>query len=218
VPPAAAAPAVERLALLDWKRKVSALYQAVRTSPEPAAAWTSWRAARDDLFRHHPQSPVPERDRGQVTLSYYPYDPAARVLAEVAAVAPVSRDVTASDGGNYRFTRFAEARFTLSGHACALGLYWLEGYGGGLFVSFRDATSGAETYGGGRYLLDTVKGADLGVREGRLVLDFNFAYNPSCAYDPRWSCPLAPPENRLAVAVRAGERAPETPAEEATDV
>jgi len=215
-PPAAAA--AERLDLLDWKRRVSALYQAVRTSPEPAAAWTSWRAARDDLFRNHPQSPVPVPDRGRLAVSYYPYDPAARVLAEVAAVAPVSRDVTASDGGTYRFTRFADARFTLSGHSCALGLYWLEGYGGGLFLPFRDATSGAETYGGGRYLLDTVKGADLGDREGRLILDFNFAYNPSCAYDVRWSCPLAPPENRLTIAVRAGERVPEPPAEEATDV
>lgn len=215
-PPAAAA--AERLALLDWKRKVSALYQAVRRSPEPPAAWASWRAARDDLFRHHPQSPLPERDRAQPAVSYYPYDPAARVLAEVAAVAPVSRRVTASDGGAYQFTRFAAARFALFGQPCALGLYWLEGYGGGLFVAFRDATNGAGTYGGGRYLLDTVKGADLGVREGRLILDFNFAYNPSCAYDSRWSCPLAPPENRLTIAVRAGERAPGAPVEEATDV
>ncbi|HEV2282423.1 MAG TPA: DUF1684 domain-containing protein [bacterium] len=203
---------------MDWKRKVSALYQAVRTSPEPAAAWISWRAARDDLFRRHPQSPVPERNRARLTVSYYPYDPAARVLAEVTAVPPVSRHVTASDGGTYQFTRFADARFALFGRSCALGLYWLEGYGGGLFVPFRDATSGAETYGGGRYLLDTVKGADLGVREGRLVLDFNFAYNPSCAYDSRWSCPLAPPENHLRVAVRAGERAPGASAKEATDV
>ena len=74
-----------------------------------------------------------------------------------------------------------------------LELYWLEGYGGGLFVPFADATSGRETYGAGRYLLDTVKGADLGQRGGRLVLDFNFAYQPSCAYDPRWTCPLTPP-------------------------
>jgi uncharacterized protein len=215
-PPAAAA--AERLALLDWKRKVSALYQAVRGSPEPPAAWTSWRAARDDLFRNHPQSPVPVPDRGRLAVSYYPYDPAARVLAEVAGVPPVARRVAGSDGGAYQFTRFADARFTLSGHSLALGLYWLEGYGGGLFLPFRDATNGAGTYGGGRYLLDTVKGADLGVREGRLVLDFNFAYNPSCAYDSRWSCPLAPPENRLTMAVQAGERAPGAPVEEATDV
>jgi uncharacterized protein len=75
-----------------------------------------------------------------------------------------------------------------------------------VFVPFADATAGDETYGAGRYLLDTVKGADLGTDGGRLVLDFNLAYNPSCSYDPRWSCPLAPPPNRLAVAVRMGER------------
>jgi uncharacterized protein (DUF1684 family) len=99
-------------------------------------------------------------------------------------------------------TRFAHARF--GGHE--LELFWLEAYAGGLFLPFRDATSGRETYGAGRYLLDTVKGADLGASDGRLLLDFNFAYNPSCSYDPRWSCPLAPPPNRLAIPVRMGER------------
>jgi len=76
----------------------------------------------------------------------------------------------------------------------------------GLFLPFGDTTNGTTTYGGGRYLLDTAKGADLGGDDGGLVLDFNFAYNPSCAYDPRWVCPLAPPGNRLPVGVEAGER------------
>ena len=89
-----------------------------------------------------------------------------------------------------------------------LGLAWLEGYAGGLFLSFRDATGGAQTYGGGRYLLDAAKGADLGgdPARGTLILDFNFAYQPSCAFDPRWACPLVPPENRLDLPIRAGER------------
>ena len=81
-------------------------------------------------------------------------------------------------------------------------------YGGGVFIPFRDGTSGSETYGAGRYLLDTVKGADLGGTGDRLVLDFNYAYHPSCAYDPRWSCPLAPRANWLTVPVRVGERLP----------
>ena len=85
------------------------------------------------------------------------------------------------------------------GHAAALAVYWLEGYGGGLWLPFADATSGASTYGGGRYLYDTIKGADLGVSERAIVLDFNYAYNPSCAYDERWSCPLSPPREPLAV-------------------
>ena len=105
-----------------------------------------------------------------------------------------------------RFTHFGNAIFSLLGRESTLALYWLEGYGGGVFLSFTDETSGAETYAAGRYLLDTVKGADLGTVDGRLVLDFNFAFNPSCACDSRWACPLAPPENRLPFAVRAGER------------
>jgi uncharacterized protein (DUF1684 family) len=94
----------------------------------------------------------------------------------------------------------------VAGEPRTLDVYWLEGYGGGLFLPFADATSGSETYGAGRYLLDTVKGADLGSSEEELVLDFNFAYNPSCAYDPQWVCPLAPAANRLGVPVRTGER------------
>ncbi|HEX2048996.1 MAG TPA: DUF1684 domain-containing protein, partial [Actinomycetota bacterium] len=132
----------------------------------------------------------------------------ARVLADVAPAEPVTYDIATSTESSYSFTRFGVARFELRGRALELEVYWLEGYGGGVFLPFRDATSGAQTYGGGRYLLDTVKGADLGHDGDRLVLDFNFAYNPSCAYDPRWTCPLAPPRNRLDVAVHAGERAP----------
>jgi uncharacterized protein (DUF1684 family) len=107
-----------------------------------------------------------------------------------------------------RFHRFATVSFELDGRPCQLEAYWLDAYGGGLFLPFRDATRGDETYGGGRYLLDTVKGADLGTQDGRLVLDFNFAYNPSCAYDSSWACPLAPRDSRLSVAIRAGERTP----------
>jgi uncharacterized protein (DUF1684 family) len=103
-------------------------------------------------------------------------------------------------------SRFGRAKFTYHEVALALELYWLDGYGGGLFLPFADRTSGGETYGAGRYLLDTVKGADLGHGQDGLILDFNFAYQPSCSYDPRWLCPLAPPANRLSIAVRAGER------------
>jgi uncharacterized protein len=124
-------------------------------------------------------------------------------------VEPAEREryeVPASVGDPMAFTRFAVARFALGGEPCELELYWLDAYGGGVFVPFADATSGKETYGAGRYLLDTVKGADLGTEGGRLVLDFNLAYNPSCSYDPRWACPLSPPANRLRIPVRAGER------------
>ena len=199
--------APDLLALLDWRRRISDLYAGVRADPERAGAWRAWRDGRDELFAQHPQSPLdPSQRAGFSGLVYFDYDPAARVLAAVEPSEPVTVDVPMSQEAAYRFTRFGRATFELQGRRCSLGVYWLEGYGGGLFVSFTDATSGDATYGAGRYLLDTVKGADLGREGDRLVLDFNFAYHPSCAYDPRWACPLAPAENRLPLAVRAGER------------
>ncbi len=139
-------------------------------------------------------------------LSFFDYDPRKRVLARVRDADPRHYEIATSGDVTMGFTRFGVASFELEGAERALELYWLEGYAGGLFLPFRDATSGRQTYGAGRYLLDTVKGADLGTEGGRLVLDFNFAYNPSCAYDPRWVCPLAPAPNRLDIPVAAGER------------
>ena len=200
---------LDELSLLDWKRRVFELYEHVRTDADPERGWDRWRRTRDELFRAHPQSPVPADRRASFDgLPYFDYDPAFRVLAEVVPAETELREIATSGEAPYTFRRFARARFELAAEERALSLFWLEGYGGGVFVSFADATSGRETYGACRYLLDTVKGSDLGEEDGRLVLDFNFAYNPSCAYDPRWVCPLAPPENRLGVPVRAGEQAP----------
>jgi uncharacterized protein (DUF1684 family) len=199
--------AIDRLELLDWKRRIFALYQDVRGSRDPVAAWHRWQGVRDELFSAHPQSPVPEAERpGFAGLAYFQYDPAARVLAEVAPLPAEPANLPSSTSSEFSFTRFALARFAIFGRALQLELYWLEGYGGGMLLPFCDATNGKETYAGGRYLLDTVKGADLGVEGDRLILDFNFAYHPSCVYDPRWACPLTPPPNRLPVPVRAGER------------
>jgi uncharacterized protein len=198
---------MDELELLDWKRRVFGLYAAVRAEPDAARAVAAWRAGRDALFTSHPQSPLPAERRAEFSgLPYFPFDSAARVTAEVLPADRRRFEVEASAGEPMAFVRFAVARFVLAGSACELELYWLDAYGGGLFVPFADGTSGSETYGAGRYLLDTVKGADLGTENGRLVLDFNLAYNPSCSYDPRWACPLAPPANRLALDVRAGER------------
>jgi hypothetical protein len=183
------------------------LYARVRASPDPAAGWRLWRGVRDDLFRTHTQSPLPLGDRPSFPgVDYYPYDPALRVLADVAPARSESLRIAGSAGSTVHFTRFGLAGFDLGGGPRTLELYWLEGYGGGVFLPFNDETTGHETYGGGRYLLDTVKGADLGMEAGRLVLDFNFAYNPSCSYDGRWACPLAPAANTLDLAVRGGER------------
>ena len=196
----------DTLALLDWKRRIFALYAEVRASP-PEVGWQLWSDVRDELFGSHPQSPVAREAReGFVGLDYFPYDAAWRGTAEVVPAESREISIGASGGETVRFDRFAQARFMVAGEPQTLDVYWLEGYGGGLFLPFADATSGSETYGAGRYLLDTVKGADLGSSEEGLVLDFNFAYNPSCAYDPQWVCPLAPAANRLGLPVRAGER------------
>jgi uncharacterized protein (DUF1684 family) len=200
---------VNELELLDWKRRIFELYAEVRAAPDPGEAWEHWRSVRDELYRTHPQSPLTQEAReGFSEVPYFPYDPALRVLADVDPAAAEVREIAGSAGSSMRFRRFGRARFVLGGAEQSLELFWLEGYGGGVFLPFGDWTSGKETYGAGRYVLDTVKGSDLGTVGDRLVVDFNFAYNPSCAYDPRWACPLTPPANRLRLEVRAGELTP----------
>jgi uncharacterized protein len=198
----------ERLDLLDWKRRIFDLYREVRVEKDPASAWRRWCQTRDELIARHPQSPVDLAGRAAFRAEYFDYDPAARALAVVVPVEPEDGLIPMSRDDGSRFTHFADVEFELLGHELALGLCWLEAYGGGVFLCFTDETSGETSYGAGRYLLDTVKGADLGTMEGKLVLDFNFSFNPSCAYDTRWACPLAPAGNRLPIAVRAGERRP----------
>jgi uncharacterized protein len=199
----------DALDLLDWKRQVFALYEQVRASPDPHQAWQLWRETRDRLYREHRQSPLPPDQRADFPgCSYFAYDSEARVLATVEPSERVQHDVSSSTGAAFPFSKVGTARFSLGGEEQSLAMLWNEGYGGGLFVSFQDETSGEETYPAARYLLDTVKGAELGTTRGRLVFDFNFAYNPSCAYDSSWACPLAPPESQLSIAVRAGEMAP----------
>ncbi|MFL5724037.1 MAG: DUF1684 domain-containing protein [Chloroflexota bacterium] len=194
---------MEELELLDWKRHVSELYAGIRAASDPIAGWRRWCETRRQLFREHPQSPVPADARSSFEGPFvYGYDPGWRLLAALKRTDEERLELPSSAGGTMAFRRFAQAH----ADGVVLDVYWLEGYGGGLFVPFADATSGDETFGAGRYILDTVKGADLGSEGDRLVLDFNFAYQPSCSYDDRWACPLAPPANRLDVRVEAGER------------
>ena len=184
------------LTLLDWRRRVAALYAEVRAThdADPDAALERFRAGRGELFAHHPESPTEDHS----TPEYWPRRPDLRFTAAVETDVEADRYETAEAS----FTRIGSVQLPIG----ALDVFWLDGYGGGVFVPFRDATNGTTTYGGGRYLLDTVKGADLGSVGEELVLDFNYAYHPSCSYSARWTCPLAPPRSTLAVAVEAGER------------
>ena len=197
--------------LAGWRRAVAEHYARVRSrAGDPAGAAEEFRAARGRLFAEHPDSPIPPARRAAWRgPSWYPYDRAWRIVATIDRGAPRERfEVALAADGLLRCTRVGYARFAVGPTEAKLAVYWLEGYGGGLWLPFADATSGAATYGGGRYLYDTIKGADLGASATRIPLDFNYAYNPSCAYDAQWSCPLSPPENRLPFAVTAGERAP----------
>ena len=195
--------------LLDYRRSVAELYAAVRRGAhDPMASWLAFRSGRDALFRAHPQSALSETQKHRFDgLRYYDYDPAFRFLLPIdLAVEPVVFEIALEHDGVVRIQRFGAFILGLAGRRSALSLFWNLGYGGGIFVPFRDQTNSAGTYGGGRYLLDTIKHADLGQADGQLVIDFNFAYNPSCAYNSRWHCPLAPAENRLPVAIPAGEQ------------
>ena len=194
------------LTLLDWRRRVAALYAAARSARDPETGWRTWRDGRDELFAGHPDSPLDEGARARFGgLPFAPYDAGLRFEAELAPAAPARREVPTAADGVVVLDRIGQVSL---GEVGTADVWWLGGYGGGVFLPLRDGSAGRSTYGGGRYLLDTVKGADLGGSRSRLVVDLNFAYHPSCAYDPRWSCPLAPEGNRVEAAVTAGEQLP----------
>jgi uncharacterized protein (DUF1684 family) len=195
---------VDALDLLDWRRRVADLYREVRRS-EPARGHALWFAGREELLRHHPQSPVPASRRDGFRLRVAPYDPAFRFVVPVLPAAPQRTSVRTAADGVVDQDRIGRVELPGLG---SLDVWWVAVYGGGLFLPLRDATSGATGYGGGRYVLDTVKGADLGGGRDGLVVDLNFAYPPSCAYDDAWSCPLPGPGNRLDVPVPVGEQGP----------
>ncbi|MBW3666251.1 MAG: DUF1684 domain-containing protein [Actinobacteria bacterium] len=194
------------LDLWDYRRRVSEIYARVREG-QGIGAWERWREERDQLFAHHPQTPIEATVRF-TGLPYFPYDPGWRITGALLPEEDETLDVGHSGEGATSFLRVGTVQFEAKGRAGRLGLYWLTGYGGGVFLPFRDLTNGDLTYGGGRYLLDSAKGADLGHDGDLIVLDFNYAYHPSCVHSSRWSCPLAPAENRLDFPVTAGERLP----------
>jgi uncharacterized protein (DUF1684 family) len=219
--------ATDRAWLADWRRRVAELYADVRAiaADDPPTAWDAWRREREALYRTHPQSPVPATERAAFRARYWPYDDRLRWTVRVEppaaaratapgtgagfgglALAPV--ELPNSGAESPAFDRIGVVRLSLPGHEAALPVFWMRGYAGGLFLPFLDATNGDETYGAGRYLLDTAKSADLGgdPATATLVVDANFAFQPSCAFDPRWACPLAGPDSRVAARVEAGER------------
>jgi len=192
------------LDLLDWRRRVFRLYAEVRAEPDPASAHAHWSAVRAELLADHPASP-----RLGTRPDVAAYDGAWRFEAVLEVTEPERLEVPTGTDGVVPFERVGRVHLRNDRHDLgSLDVWALRSYGGGLFVPLKDASAGRSTYGGGRYLLDTIKGADLGVADRGLTLDLNFAYNPSCAYDAAWACPLAPPGNVLSGDVTVGERLP----------
>jgi uncharacterized protein (DUF1684 family) len=188
---------VQRLELADYRAAVARIYLT-------ATDLADFRARRDELFAYHPQSPIPRTDEFE-GLSYFPPDERFRAEVELRAAPGEIEIDTGGPDGVCRYDRVG----ILDTPWGELSLWWLAVYGGGLFLPVRDATCGPRSYGGGRYLTDTVKGTHGRglemVSPTRVLLDLNYLYNPSCAYDDRWLCPLAPEENRLTAAITAGE-------------
>ena len=190
---------MDALELVDYREAVARLYLST-------VGLAEFRARRDKLFASHPQSPIPPAERAAFAgLRYFP--PSDDAIVEVGLSEEPGR-LEIDTGGPDGVVRY-ERVGVLATPWGPLSLWWIGAYGGGLFLPVRDATSGQDTYGGGRYLTDTVKGTygrGLQLSGGdRVRLDFNYAYNPSCAYDSAWACPLAPRENWLSEPVRAGE-------------
>ncbi len=169
-------------------------------------AVAAFREDKDEYFKTAPGSPIPAAERDAFTgLAYYPVGEAYyfedRTLEPYIGDEPSQFQIPTSDGKLRPAHRAGVLRFELGGATSQLTAYTFDGGDGeSLFVPFLDGTSGTETYGAGRYL-------DLEPEEdGTYILDFNVAYHPSCVYDPIYSCPLTPAENRLPFRVEAGER------------
>ena len=159
----------------------------------------AFRAEKDDFFGGHPQSPLtPEQKRDFKGLHYFPENPDLRLEAQVEQLPPKERiEMQTSTGDVQIYFRHSRFHFNVDGSEAELTIY--EG-SNGFFLPFVDSLAGQETYPAGRYLEPEP------LPDGRFLVDFNLAYNPYCAYNEHWSCPLTPFENRLKVPIRAGEK------------
>lgn len=207
------------LDLYDYRLRVITLYQkrnrAIQNGEDPALVLEQFRKGRDLLFATHPQSALNEQQKLDFTgLHYFSYNPALCIEVKLETeIEHTQQQVAMNANESMMMTTVGQVHFVLEATPVALSVYWLDIYAGGLFLPFRDTTCPEQSYGGGRYLFDTMKGSDFLPDSNihhpedwkHMILDFNYAYNPSCAYNDRWFCPLAPRENRLAVPIRAGE-------------
>lgn len=158
-----------------------------------------FRAQKDEFFSAHPQSPLtPEQKQVFSGLSYFDEDPDLRLEVSVEKFSDqIKFEMQTSTGQTQTYTRYGSFKFDLGGQVVELIIYSSPH---GFFLPFVDGLAGQETYPAGRYLDPEPLAGD------RFLVDFNLAYNPYCAYNEMWSCPLTPPENRLHLPIRAGEK------------
>lgn|GEM_PF-286808 len=165
-----------------------------------------FRVEKDDFFKNSPDSPIEDREAFR-QLQYYPPDPSYRIIADIQPISDTTRlKVGRTDGTNEYMTRYAIATFQLGGKQHKLLLLKSTTDEEELFLPFNDKTNGFDTYGGGRYLDDHNKGLEWNVKDSKLIIDFNFAYNPFCTYNANYSCPIPPTQNFMDIVIRAGEK------------
>jgi uncharacterized protein len=165
-----------------------------------ASELAQFRTEKDEFYQYDHRSPLtPDQQRDFKGLSYFPENSALVIKARIDRnVQPGAIQMETTKGEEQSFRRYGVVHFEVDGQPAQVTLYASERGSHDLFVPFRDATSGKESYGAGRYL-------DLHAHGDEVVVDFNYAYNPNCAYNPDWNCPLPPAENWLKVPIRAGE-------------
>jgi uncharacterized protein (DUF1684 family) len=168
---------------------------------------TEFRKQRDDFFKNHPRSPLKEVDKLKFgNLYYYPVDLHYRFVGKIERYVLDIRDpqyyatFLTNKGTKKRYIRYGQFQLSLNGKEYVLQLY-KSILSDTLFIPFKDKTNGKETYSGGRYL-----DAEISVPEYAATIDFNMAYNPSCAYNENFVCALPPEENILNIEIQAGEK------------
>ncbi len=200
------------LSLLDWRRKISNIYSDVRSKTNLENAWQEWLRKRKNLFYFHRESPISHLNKNNEIINFYPYNQKflffvnlKKIINSNTIELHIGKDGKARIFPYYRTVGLKKSLFT------ELIIYKFEGYAGGLFLPFKDlgCLNNENHYEGGRYLIDTMKGADLGVnKDNKLMLDFNFSYNPSCAYNNSWVCPILNNKNFVKIFIDAGEKKP----------
>ena len=203
------------LSLINWRREIFSIYDEVRSEEDGIVAWNIWKDKREKLFKFHFESPTfdPNKQSGFNDVPVlYSYNQKFSLFSKFEQIS--NSEIIQLNTDEYSITRlkpFIKTTNLRDFLGIELTVFKIEGYGGGLFLPFTDSgcKSGGAHYEGGRYLIDTVKGADLGeLKTDELRLDFNFSYNPSCSYNSKWTCPILKDYNRISILVDAGEKKP----------